>query len=55
MLNLVFDLPEVGTVQVEAESAYRLLSDTGLVFSAIPHFVRDAINTYVNEVLAPAA
>jgi hypothetical protein len=54
-VNLVFDLPKVGTVQVEAESAYQLLPDTGLVFSAIPHFVRDAINTYVHQALAPAA
>jgi hypothetical protein len=54
-VNLVFDLPKVGTVQVEAESAYQLLPDTGLVFSAIPHFVRNAINTYVHQALAPAA
>jgi hypothetical protein len=54
-VNLVFDLPKVGTVQLEAESAYQLLSDTGLVFSAIPHFVRNAINSYVHQALAPAA
>jgi hypothetical protein len=54
-LNLVFDLPRVGTVQVEAESAYQLIPDTGLVFSAIPHFVRDAISSYVHEALTPAA
>jgi len=53
-LNLVFDLPRIGTVQVDAESAYQLPPDSGLVFRAIPHFVRDAINSYVHAVLAPA-
>lgn len=55
MVNLVFDLPSVGTVQIQAESAYQLLSDTGLVFSAIPYFVRNAIGSYVEGVLAPAS
>ncbi len=53
-LKLSFHLPRVGDVEVVAESAYQMVPDLGLVFSATPVHVREAIECYVKEALAPA-
>ncbi len=51
---LVFDLPGGTHVQTEAEVAYQLVSDLGLVFHATPAATRRAIGEYVARRLAPA-
>lgn len=51
-VDLTLELPHVGAVELEAESAYQLVPDLGLVFSAIRPEVRDAIGNYVIAALA---
>jgi hypothetical protein len=51
-LQLSFELPRVGAVELQAETAYQLLPDLGLVFHSIPPEKRDAIASYVSESLA---
>ncbi|MFT5442381.1 MAG: hypothetical protein ACI8W3_001423 [Myxococcota bacterium] len=51
-VDLTLDLPHVGAVELEAESAYQLVPDLGLVFSAIRPEVRDTIGNYVIDTLA---
>jgi hypothetical protein len=50
-LQLSFRLPKVGTLELEAESAYQLVPDFGLVFHATAPADRAAILDYVNEAL----
>ena len=50
-LQLAFELPGSGTVHVDAETAYQLLPDLGLVFSSIAPRIRQAITRYVEELL----
>jgi hypothetical protein len=53
-VNLSFDLPRVGPIELWAETAYQLLPDLGLVFSALEPRARDAIQKYVVDALAHA-
>jgi hypothetical protein len=53
-LELSFELPRVGPVELWAESAYQLLPDFGLVFSALAPADRDAISAYVADALDAA-
>jgi len=51
-IDLCFDLPRAGTIETEAESAYQLLPDTGLIFHRTPAASREAILSFVEESLA---
>ncbi len=51
-LDMTFRLPKVGEVELEAETAYQLVPDLGLVFSATPPQTRNAIGAYVLETIA---
>lgn len=53
-LDLTLHLPTIGAVEIQAETAYQIVPDLGLVFSAIPARVRESLESYVNEALAPA-
>jgi len=53
-VNLSFALPRSGRIELWAETAYQLLPDMGLVFSALAPGDRDAIQRYVVEALAQA-
>jgi hypothetical protein len=53
-LNLAFDLPRIGSVELWAETAYQLVPDVGLVFSALEPGDRDAIQQYVIDALSHA-
>lgn len=50
-LQLAFELPQMGTVHVNAETAYQLLPDLGLVFSSIAPRIRQSIARCVAEQL----
>lgn len=50
-LQLAFELPDSGTVHVNAETAYQLLPDLGLVFSSIAPRIRQSIASFVAESL----
>jgi hypothetical protein len=52
LLQLRFELPGAGSIDLEAEAAYQLLPDLGLVFSATPPALREALRAYVEAVLA---
>ena len=54
-LQLAFELPGRGELQVTAETAYQLVPDVGLVFSAVAPSVRQALGDYVARVLLPEA
>jgi hypothetical protein len=51
---LSFSLPRSGAIDVEAESAYQLVPDVGLIFHAIPSRQREAIADFVTSTLAAA-
>jgi hypothetical protein len=51
-IEISFDLPRTGTIEIEAESAYQLVPDTGLVFHRTPAAFREAITSFVEESLA---
>ena len=51
-LEIAFELPRVGLIQTRAETAYQLVSETGLVFQATPAASRRAILSFVVENLA---
>jgi hypothetical protein len=51
-IDLSFDLPRAGTIETQAESAYQLLPDTGLIFHRTPAAFREAILRFVEESLA---
>jgi len=53
-VSLSLQLPRIGRVEFEAESAYQLVPDLGLVFSSIPAHIRQAIGSYVVDALTPA-
>ena len=50
-LQLAFQLPDVGTVHVRAETTYQVLPDLGLIFSSLSPHVRQGIACFVAEVL----
>lgn len=50
-IQLSLDLPQCGGFAVEAEAAYQLLPDIGLVFSAVPHAQRRTIERFVAQAL----
>ena len=50
-LEVSFRLPKVGTLELEAESAYQLVPDFGLVFHATAPTDREAIVDYVTQAL----
>jgi len=51
-LEISFDLPAVGTLELEADTAYQLVPDTGLVFSRMQPAQRVAIQDYVSSMLS---
>lgn len=51
-LEVAFDLPRGGRIETRAETSYRLLPDTGLVFQATTPSSRRAIVSFVEELLA---
>jgi hypothetical protein len=54
ILQLAFEIPGTGTAHVDAETAYQLLPDLGLVFNAISPQIRKAIARFVTESLLQA-
>jgi hypothetical protein len=52
-IDLSFDLPRAGTIETQAEPAYQLVPDTGLIFHRTPAASREAILSFVEESLAP--
>jgi hypothetical protein len=52
--NLTLNLPVIGALEIQAETAYQLVPDLGLVFSAVPPRIRASLESYVNQALAPA-
>jgi hypothetical protein len=54
-LKASMHLPHFGAVELEAEIAYQLVPDFGLIFNAIPARVRNLLRSYVVETLMPAA
>ena len=50
-LQLAFELPTTGTIRVAAETAYQLVPDLGLVFSATPARIRESISCFVRDSL----
>ena len=51
-IGLGFELPRRGAVEVDAEIAYQLVPDLGVVFNATSPGVREAIGGYVAAALA---
>jgi hypothetical protein len=51
-LEVAFELPRGGWIETQAETCYRLLPDTGLVFQATLPASRRAIVSFVEELLA---
>jgi hypothetical protein len=51
--DLSIRLPRVGTIEIEAESAYQLVPDLGLVFNSVQPWMREAIQAYVVDALSP--
>jgi|JI10StandDraft_1071094.scaffolds.fasta_scaffold486711_2 hypothetical protein len=50
-IQLGVDLPRAGGILLEAEAAYQLLPDVGLVFSAVPAAQRHTIERFVAQSL----
>ena len=50
-VDVSFELPRSGRLELEAESAYQLLPDVGLIFHATPARDREAINAFVTQSL----
>ncbi len=50
-IDLCFELPAVGPLELEAETAYQLLPDFGLVFSSLSPSVRRALSQFVTDLL----
>ncbi|MCP5043884.1 MAG: hypothetical protein GY944_22890, partial [bacterium] len=44
-----------GALEIEAETAYQLVPDLGMVFNATPPKVRDQIGAYVLDTLAASS
>ena len=51
-LEVAFALPRGGLIETRAETSYRLVADTGLVFQATPPASRRAIVRFVEQQLA---
>jgi hypothetical protein len=51
-IEISFELPRAGTIRTEAESAYQLVPDTGLIFQRTPAAFREAILSFVEASLA---
>jgi hypothetical protein len=51
-ISLGFELPRSGKLEVDAEIAYQLVPDLGVVFNATSPSVREAIGAYVAAALA---
>ena len=51
-IEIAFDLPRAGTIETQAEPAYQLVPDTGLIFHRTPAVFREAILSFVQESLA---
>jgi hypothetical protein len=51
-IEVDFELPREGRIQVQGDVAYQLVPDVGVVFNAAPPRVRQAIQLYVGEALA---
>jgi PilZ domain len=54
-IALGFELPRSGSIEVNAEIAYQLVPDLGVIFNATSPGVREAIGGYVTAVLAGLA
>jgi hypothetical protein len=54
-LRLVISIPGAGEIETDADVAYHMLPDVGLVFNATLSTDRQAIHDYVCEVLSNAA
>lgn len=50
--ELIFVLPREGELRVEAECAYQLLPDAGIIFHGVPTSQRNAIGRFVMEAIA---
>jgi hypothetical protein len=50
-LSLSFELPRSGPLELDAEIAYQLVPDVGVIFNGAPPSVREAISDYVTEAL----
>ena len=50
----MISLPNAGEIETDADVAYHMLPDVGLVFNATASSDRQAIHDYVCEVLANA-
>ena len=50
-LSLSFELPRSGPLELDAEIAYQLVPDVGVIFNGAPPSVREAISAYVTEAL----
>jgi hypothetical protein len=48
---LEFDLPRLGPIRLEAEAAYQILPDIGVVFSGLDSQIRDAIEAHVRHTI----
>ena len=53
-IQLAFDLPRAGSLEFDAECAYQLVPDIGLVFHATSPATRDVVTRYVEEALEAA-
>jgi len=51
-LEMSFALPRAGVLRIDAEIAYQLVPDLGIVFNGTSPAVRDAIKSYVQDALA---
>jgi hypothetical protein len=49
---LEFSIPKCGPIRLDAEAAYQLMPDTGLVFNAVAPDHRKSIERFVSETLA---
>lgn len=53
-LRIEFALPETGSIRINAEAAYQLLPDVGLVFSGVAPGHREMLERFVTEsILSP--
>ena len=52
MFEMIFVLPREGELRLEAEAAYQLVPDHGVIFHALPTSQRNAINRFIVEQLA---
>jgi len=51
-IELDFELPRGGRIELEGDVAYQLVPDVGVVFNAAPPRTREAIRLFVGEALA---